>query len=473
MAKETGRNFKVVKLRIDKVTSGMEWKEFTQLLRDVRYRVFRLANLVVSEKYLAFHIFRTGKSDEMEPQRISELSRRLREMLLSSDKVKVTEDDQNRFSKTGVLPDTVIGALTQYRIRGLTTAAKWKQVINGETSLPTFRRNIAIPVRCDKEAHRRLEKIANGSIELDLMITMKPYPRVVLDTKKVDGSTREVLQHLLEDPDNYRQRYYEIKEDELKKQWWLSVAYEYKLEKLAHLHPDIAVGIDIGYSVPLYAAISNGLARLGRREFGAVAHRIKILRSQVIARRRDIQRSGKASVSGQSPRSGHGRKRKLLPTELLQKRIDHAQETANHQMSAAVIDFAINHGAGVIQMEDVKGLGAQLTGTFLGQYWRYYQLQQFIEYKAKEHQIKVVKVNPRYTSRRCSECGHIDEKFDRAYRDKETAKTGKTAQFVCPQCGYKAGPDYNAARNIATIDIENKMRLQCKKQGLTYEDEEQ
>jgi IS605 OrfB family transposase len=275
----------------------------------------------------------------------------------------------------------------------------------------------------------------------------------------------------LDDPNNYRQRYYEIKEDELKKQWWLSVAYEYKPEKLAHLHPDIGVGIDIGYSVPLYAAISNGLARLGRREFGAIAHRIKVLRNQVIARRRDIQRGGRMSISGESPRSGHGRKRKLLPTEILQTTIDNAQTTANHQMSASVIDFALNHGAGVIQMEDVKGLGAELAGTFLGQNWRYYQLQQFIEYKAKEHDIKVVRINPRYTSRRCSECGHINEKFDRSYRDKETAKSGKTAQFVCLQCGHEAGPDYNAARNIATVDIEKKIRLQCEKQGLKHEDE--
>ena len=469
MATETKRSFKVVKFRIDKVTGQMQWREFTKLLRDVRYRVFRLANLVVSEKYLAFHIFRTGKPEEIKSQKISELSRQLRQMLLSAE--KTTEDEQNKFSKTGILPDTVIGGLTQYRVRGLTTGAKWKQVINGETSLPTFRQNMAIPVRCDKAAHRRLEKMPNGDIELDLMVTIKPYPRVVLDTKKIDGSPKEILQHLLDDPNNYRQRYYEIKEDELKKQWWLSVSYEYKPQKAIHLNPDIAVGVDIGYSVPLYAAISNGLARLGRREFGAIAHRIKVLRSQVIARRRDIQTGGRVSISADSSRSGHGRTRKLLPTEILQKRIENAQTTANHQMSAAVIDFAINHGAGVIQMEDVKGLGAIITGTFLGQRWRYYQLQQFIAYKAEEKGIKVHKINPRYTSRRCSECGHINEKFDRAYRDKETAKKGKTAQFVCPECGYEAGPDYNAARNIAAIDIERKIRVQCEKQGLKYEDE--
>jgi IS605 OrfB family transposase len=446
----------------------MPWREFTQLLRDVRYRVFRLGNLIVSEAYLGFHLLITSNAGDIKTQKISELSKRLREMLLS--KGKATEDYQNWINKTGVLPDTVIGGLTQYRIRGLITGAKWKQVKIGETSLPTFRSEMAIPVRCDKPSYRRLEKMPNGNIELDLMVTLKPYPRVLLDTKKIDGSAKETLQRLLDDPANYRQRYFEIKEDSLTRQWWLSVAYEYKPEKPTHLKPDIVVGVDIGYSVPLYAAISNGLARLGKREFGAIGHRIKVLRSQVIARRRDIQTGGRVSISRDSARSGHGRRRKLLPTEILQKRIDNAQTTANHQFSAAVIDFAINHGAGVIQMEDVKGLGAEITGTFLGQRWRYYQLQQFIEYKAKEKGIEVKKINPRYTSRRCSECEYINEKFDRDYRDKEATKSGKTAQFVCPKCGYKEGPDYNAARNIATIDIEEKIKLQCREQGLKYEE---
>jgi len=124
LAKETRKSFKVVKFRIDKVTGEKQWREFTKLLRDVRYRVFRLANLVVSEKYLSFHIFRTGKAEEIKVQKISELSRYLRKMLLSTD--KITEDEQNRFSKVGILPDTVIGGLTQYKIRGLTTGAKGK-----------------------------------------------------------------------------------------------------------------------------------------------------------------------------------------------------------------------------------------------------------------------------------------------------------------------------------------------------------
>jgi len=73
----------------------MQWREFTKLLRDVRYRVFRIANHIISEKYLNFHLFITGKAEEIKTQKISESNRYLRHLLLSTE--KITEDEQNRF----------------------------------------------------------------------------------------------------------------------------------------------------------------------------------------------------------------------------------------------------------------------------------------------------------------------------------------------------------------------------------------
>ena len=145
--------------------------------------------------------------------------------------------------------------------------------------------------------------------------------------------------------------------------------------------------------------------------------RIRSLQTQVMARRRQMQTGGKVSLSGDTARSGHGRRRKLQPIERLQGRISRAYTTLNHQLSKAVVDFALNHGAGVIQMEDLKGLRDELTGTFLGSAWRYFQLEEFLDYKAKEAGIEVRRVDPRYTSRRCSKCGYIHVEFDRTFRD--------------------------------------------------------
>jgi len=51
---------------------------------------------------------------------------------------------------------------------------------------------------------------------------------------------------------------------------------------------------------------------------------------------------------------------------------------------------------------------------------------------------RVEKINPAFTSQRCSACGHVDGKS----RESQ-------AVFRCTACGYACHADVNAARNIA------------------------
>jgi len=106
------------------------------------------------------------------------------------------EEDLNRFSRRGALPDTIVSGLYQYKIRSITNLSKWKQVIRGNTALPTCRSDMAIPVRCEKKDQRRLEPTPNGDVELDLMICTRPYPRVVLQTGKLNRGQREILERI-------------------------------------------------------------------------------------------------------------------------------------------------------------------------------------------------------------------------------------------------------------------------------------
>ena len=176
-------------------------------------------------------------------------------------------------------------------------------------------------------------------------------------------------------------------------------------------------------------------------------------------------RGGKDDLACDTARSGHGRKRRLQSTELLANRINRAYDTLNHQLAKSVIEFAENHGAGVIQMEKLDGLKNKLQGTFLGQRWRYHQLQEFVKQKAGEAGIEVRQVDPRYTSRRCSKCGYIHVAFDRRFRD-ANRQDGKTAKFKCPKCNCEVDPDYNAAKNLATLDIVEQIGRQCREQGI-------
>jgi IS605 OrfB family transposase len=292
---------------------------------------------------------------------------------------------------------------------------------------------------------------------------------VVLQTGKLHGGPRAILDRLLDGTDGYRQRCLEVKHEESTNRWWLYVTYDFPASPEQELSQERIVGADLGFACPLYAAVNNGHARLGWRHFAGLAARIRSLQTQVMARRRNMLIGGKSSLSADTARSGHGRKRKLRSIEQLEGRIGHAYSTLNHQLSSTLIEFAKNNGAGVIQMEDLSGLQEELTGTFLGARWRYHQLQEYVKYKAEEVGIKLRKVNPRFTSRRCSECGHIVVSFDRKFRDANKT-AGYTTKFKCPNCEYEADPDYNAARNLATLDIEGVIRRQCQNQGVDYPD---
>ena len=70
------------------------------------------------------------------------------------------------------------------------------------------------------------------------------------------------------------------------------------------------------------------------------------------------------------------------------------------------------------------------------------QLRVMLETKGKERGRKVVPVDPRKTSQRCSACGHTDP-----------GNRPSQEVFLCLSCGYGANADVNAAFNAAGINL--------------------
>jgi len=64
-------------------------------------------------------------------------------------------------------------------------------------------------------------------------------------------------------------------------------------------------------------------------------------------------------------------------------------------------------------------------------------LFELLEYKLKERGGQLIKVDPKFTSQTCNECGHVS-KENRKSQDK----------FVCTACGHTANADINASKNI-------------------------
>lgn len=448
---------------------NMQWSEFGKMIRDVRYRYWRLANMALCENYMRFYQFRTGQTNSTENHKVKIINRNLCKALL--EEKNADEKDLLRYSRDGAVSGYICGAFEKMKLNAVKSPSKWREIVRGISSLPVFKKDLAIPINCSSNKPSIIEKTESGEFEVDLRICQQPYPRILLSTAKISGGERAILERLVSNKTNslpgYRHRFFEVKEKRGK--WYLHVCYDFPRAETGKLHSDIIIGVDLGWSVPLYAAINNGKARIGYKKLKALGENIKALQRQTMARRRSIQNTGVQDIAGSTARSGHGRNRILQPIEKLEGKIDNAYTTLNHQLSRCVIEFAKSHGAGVIQIENLKGLKDALAGTFLGMNWRREQLQNYIKYKAKEAGIEVKEVNPFYTSRRCSQCGFIHKDFNFEYRQ-ANRKNGKSAMFVCvnPECKYEENADYNAARNLATADIEEEIRLQCKSQGIEY-----
>ena len=130
---------------------------------------------------------------------------------------------------------------------------------------------------------------------------------------------------------------------------------------------------------------------------------------------------------------------KFRKAKIYKQRERNIIKNENHHISKAIVANAKEQKASIV-LEDLKSI--RNTAKTYGRSqrrslysWSFYQLQQFIEYKAKLQGVPVVFVQPEYTSQLCSKCGAFGE------------RNGKL--FKCPHCGHADHADVNAGFNIA------------------------
>jgi putative transposase len=119
----------------------------------------------------------------------------------------------------------------------------------------------------------------------------------------------------------------------------------------------------------------------------------------------------------------------------------------NHKISRKIVEMAkVQHAALVFEgLGGIRQTRKQYRSfKYALHSWSFYQLQRFVEYKAKLLGVPVLYVDPAYTSQDCSMCGA------RGQRD------GK--DFKCPACGHVDHADVNAAFNIA---LHQKSMVDC------------
>lgn len=113
----------------------------------------------------------------------------------------------------------------------------------------------------------------------------------------------------------------------------------------------------------------------------------------------------------------------------------------NHCISKKIVVKA-KDTASIIALEELKGIRKRITVRRVQRRrqhsWGFYQLKEFIIYKAAVTGIPVVGIDPAYTSQECPICHHI-ARSNRPNR----------GSFVCGLCSFSGPADHIAAMNIA------------------------
>ena len=137
----------------------------------------------------------------------------------------------------------------------------------------------------------------------------------------------------------------------------------------------------MGIAIPAVCALNTN--SYSRMSIGSADDFLRV-RTKIRAQRRRLQKS-LSQTSG-----GHGRKKKLRALDKFSEYEKHWVQNYNHYVSKQVVDFAIKNNAKYINLEDLEGYGEEEKNKFILSNWSYYQLQQYIAYKAEKYTILII-----------------------------------------------------------------------------------
>lgn len=191
------------------------------------------------------------------------------------------------------------------------------------------------------------------------------------------------------------------------------------------------VKLNLVFNVEPAKCNSNNVVGIDRGIYNLVATSDGMLYSakEIRAAKRRFQHNRK-TLQQKGTRSA---KKRLKAMSGREKRF---MSSVNHFVTK---QLAENLDVGVYAIEDLKGIRKQRYGKTLNKWlsnWSYFQFETYLKYKCEINNIKVEKVDPRYTSQKCSVCGSIIK------------QSRKGNHFKCKHCGYEDHADINAAKNI-------------------------
>jgi len=214
------------------------------------------------------------------------------------------------------------------------------------------------------------------------------------------------------------------------KHWYVSIQTEQEVATPVH-SSSAKVGIDLG--IASFAGLSSGRQVASPKAFSKAAKRLARQQRLAAKKKRGSKNRAKA-------------KQKVA---VLHQRVANVRKDFLHKLS---YDICKNHAEIVIEGLKIKNMSKSAKGTtlepgknvraksglnrsILDQGWGEFRRQ--LGYKAFWFGAKLVEVDAKYTSQKCSSCYYV------------SAQNRKTQEaFLCQSCGHAENADTNAAKNI-------------------------
>jgi putative transposase len=213
--------------------------------------------------------------------------------------------------------------------------------------------------------------------------------------------------------------------------WYVTFATEREVEVPIHPLMGEVVGIDLG--VNRWAALSDGTFLEGANAFKRHEARLSVLQ-QKLARHVKFSKNwvkAKREVTRLHSKIANVRKDQIHKASCAISK-NHAvvikEDLRVVNMTASAKGTVANPGTNVTQK---RGLNRRIQDQGWGEFDRQ------LEYKLSWAGGKLLRVDPRNTSRECNVCGHTSQ---------ENRLTQES--FVCVNCGHEANADTNAAKTI-------------------------
>ena len=159
---------------------------------------------------------------------------------------------------------------------------------------------------------------------------------------------------------------------------------------------------------------------------------------KIVMRKRAKYQKLRAKLQAKGTKSAKRRLKKLSGRE------NRWMTDVNHRLSKTLVQkFGSNT---LFVLEDLTGVSFERTDLpkalrNQNKSWAFYQLAQFLTYKAHLNNSEVIEVSAQYTSQRCPKCGTI----------KKSNRNHDLHEYHCSNCGYRSNDDRLGAMNIQLL----------------------